>query len=77
MGMRNRELACRPSSGTLAVSSPTHIAPDHKGYPAEDTTIELAAPRATHKFCNVRNRVEAAMSKGTTDAQSVKRNGND
>lgn len=72
MGLRNRKLACRPSSGTLAVSSPIHIAPDHKGYPAEDTTIELAAPRATHKFCNARNRGEVEMSKGKTDAQSVK-----
>ena len=72
MGLRNRELACHPSFGTLVVSSPTHKARDHKGYPVEDTTIELAAPRATHKFCNARNRAEAEMSKGTTDAQSVK-----
>jgi len=72
MGWRNRELACRPSSGTLAVSSPTRIAPDHKGYPVEDTTVELAAPQANRKSCNARNRAEVEISKGTTDGQSAK-----
>lgn len=72
MGLENCELACRPFSGTLAVSSPTRIAPGHKGYPVEDTTIEPAAPRATHKFCNARNRGEVEISKGKTDRQSAK-----
>ena len=75
MVLKNRELACRPFSGTLAVSSPTRIAPDHKGYPVEDTTIELAAPRAIHIFCNVRNRGEVEISKGKTDGQSAKGTG--
>ncbi len=72
MGSKNRQLACRPSSGTHAVSSPTRKAPDHKGYPVEGTTIELATPRATHKFCNARNRVGVEISKGKTDEQSAK-----
>ena len=63
------ELACRLSSGTPAVSNPTHTAPDHKGCPAEDTTIELAAPQATRKFCNSKNRMVVQISRGTTDAQ--------
>jgi hypothetical protein len=67
-GWRNRELACRLSSGTPAVSNPTHIPPDHKDYLAEDTTIELATPQATRKFCSGRNRKAVETSKGMTDA---------
>jgi hypothetical protein len=64
----NRELACHPSSGTLALSNPTRITPDHKDCPVRDTTIEPAALQATRNFCNARNRMVVVISRGMTDA---------